>query len=488
MNGLAWLALVQLWVGGLRGIFSKTLHQGVNVTTVGDRVVAAELLRDTSQVPFRITDDTYIPADRYTSREFHNLERERLWPRMWQLACREEDLPRIGDFMEYTIMDYSILVVRTQSGGVKAFHNACRHRGTQLGRGRGSFPTGRIVCPFHGWQWNLDGENTFVYSRQGFAPECLECSEIDLTPVQVAQRWGMVWINMDLSAASFEESLGEITEYIDPLRLDLMRVRWWKQIHLQANWKVAQEAFFEGYHVMQSHPEIAMFVEGDRFKMDGMTNDDGFTGLPGLGHWAHHSIARSAPRPNVEGYSAAEFMIAANRAMWVGAEAAITERAFQIQEELLASGVPTDDKFGVLLMEKVYEDAAARNVPLPAWTPKTTGWAHVFPHFTIGAAGFGSALVYRSRPDGNDPHACIYDFWSIDIPASGEERPRPTQCSDEFFQRMFVVQEDKGNIERQQVGLRAQGYTKNRLARSYEKSISLFHLRLDQILSEVPSH
>jgi phenylpropionate dioxygenase-like ring-hydroxylating dioxygenase large terminal subunit len=435
-------------------------------------------------VPFRITDDTYVPAERYTSQEFHDLERERLWPRMWQVACRDEDLPRVGDFMEYTITDYSILVVRTRNGGVKAFHNACMHRGTQLGREKGSFPTGRIVCPFHGWQWNLDGENTFVYSRQGFVPECVTRAEVDLLPVQVAQRWGMVWINMDLHAPSLEESLGEISEYIDPLRLDLMRVRWWKQIRLQANWKVAQEAFFEGYHVMQSHPEIAMFAIGDQFRMDGMTNDEGFIDLPGLGHWAHHSSGRTERRAVVEGHTGAEYMIAANRAMWIGAEAALTERVFEIQEELVASGVPADDQFAALLMEKVYEDAAARNVPLPAWTPKTTGHAHVFPHFTIGAAIIGGALVYRSRPDGNNPNACIYDFWSIDFPASGEERPKPTQASDEFFQRLFVVQQDKGNIERQQVGLRAQGYTKNRLARSYEKSISLFHRRLDQLLSE----
>jgi nitrite reductase/ring-hydroxylating ferredoxin subunit len=456
------------------------------MTTVSDRVATGELLRDTSQVPFRITDDTYIPAERYTSQEFHDLERERMWPRVWQVACREEDLPRIGDFMEYTIMDYSILVVRPQSGGVKAFHNACRHRGTQLGLNHGSFPTGRIVCPFHGWQWDLDGENTYVYSRQGFVPECLERSEIDLAPVQVAQRWGMVWINMDLSAPSLEEYLGEIAQYIDPSGMDLMRVRWWKQIRLESNWKVAQEAFFEGYHVMQSHPEIAMFADGDQVRMDFMSNDDDqFVGSPKSGHWAHVNAGREViVKEPVVGFSPSEYLIAANRAMWIGAEAAITERAFQLQEELIKSGVPADENFGAVLTEKVYEDALARNVPLPAWTPKTTGWAHVFPNFTIGASGYGSSLVYRSRPDGNDPNACIYDFWSIDIPAGGEERPKPTQASDEFFDRLFIIQEDKGNIERQQVGLRALGHTKNRLAKSYEKSISLFHRRLDQVLSD----
>ena len=126
------------------------------MTTIQERLAVGDLQRDTSQVPHRIVDDNYIPAGRYTSQEFHDLERERLWPRVWQVACREEDLPRNGDFMEYTITDYSILVLKTQTGEIKAFHNACTHRATQLGKDQGSFPTGRIVCPFHGWQFNLD--------------------------------------------------------------------------------------------------------------------------------------------------------------------------------------------------------------------------------------------------------------------------------------------------------------------------------------------
>src|ERR1700722_3372303 len=219
--------------------------------------------RDTSGVPFRIVDDAYIPVERYTSQEFHDLEREHLWVKTWQVACREEDVPRVGDFIEYTIMDYAILIVRGEHGSLKAFHNACRHRGTQLGQGSGSYPTGKIVCPFHGWQWNLNGENTFVYAREGFRPDCLNPSTIDLRPVQVATRWGAVWINMDLDAPSLDDHLGAVVDDIDPLRLELMKVTWWKQVKLRANWKVAQETFFESYHVMQAHPEIAMYVEGD---------------------------------------------------------------------------------------------------------------------------------------------------------------------------------------------------------------------------------
>jgi hypothetical protein len=64
---------------------------------------------------------------------------------------------------------------------------------------------------------------------------------------------------------------------------------------------------------------------------------------------------------------------------------------------------------------------------------------------------------------------------------------RPTQASDEFFFNMWIVQQDKGNIERQQVGLRTQSYKENRLAINYEETISAFHLHLDQVLAQEPA-
>jgi phenylpropionate dioxygenase-like ring-hydroxylating dioxygenase large terminal subunit len=457
------------------------------MTVVGEPTSVSQG-RDTSTVPFRITDDQLIPAERYTSQEFHDWERERLWPREWQVACREEDLPRVGDFMEYTIMEYSILVVRNQSGDIKAFHNACRHRATQLGQGSGSFPTGQIVCPFHGWKYDLDGTSTYVYARQGFRPEFLESAEIDLKPVQVAIRWGTVWVNLDLHARSLEESLGGIVEYIDPLGMDLMRVKWWKQIRLEANWKVAQEAFFESYHVMQTHPELAMFANGDALDMDTFDGSIPLTEIPGLGHWAHvlasHNFGTAEGLQ--KGASSGDSMVAINRANWFGTRAQMTERALEIQEELLARGVPCDDNLGTVLKNAVFEDALTRNIPLPAPTDKSTSWAHVFPNMTF-VSGYGSSLIYRSRPDGNDPNACIYDFWSVEIPPTGTDSPKPVQATDEFFEQLFIVQQDKSNIERQQVGLRSRGYRENRLATTYEKSITLFHRRLDQILAEPPT-
>jgi phenylpropionate dioxygenase-like ring-hydroxylating dioxygenase large terminal subunit len=444
--------------------------------------------RDTSNVPYRITDEAYVPAARYTNQEFHDLEKQRLWPRTWQVACREDEIPRAGDFVEYKITDYSILVVRTKTGGVSAFHNACPHRATQLGRGSGSYPTGEIVCPFHGWKFDLEGQCTYVYSPQGFRADTVAPEKTALKSIQADTRWGLVWINMDASAPPLEQCLGELVEFVDPLRMDQMRVHWWKQIRLEANWKVSQEAFFEAYHIMQSHPEMALFANGDDFRMHVVDALNPRLILKDKGHWAHTAHAfdpANAPKNHKmhEHHTNSDVLIMRNRAMYLGAQATMPEWAYKIQEDLLASGVAPDENFGMILMQKVRESASERNVPIPAPNPKATSWAHAFPNLTF-LSGYGSVLMYRSRPAENDPNACIYDFWSLEFVAEGTEARRPVQASDEFFESMWVVQQDKGNIERQQIGLRSLGHTENRLATNYEKTISVFHQHLDQVLAQ----
>ena len=101
-------------------------------------------------------DSHELDTARYTSPEFMAREAAELWPTVWQMACRENEIPEAGDYLEYTILDRSVLVVRDRDGDVQAFNNACRHRGTALAVGSGS--TECFRCPFHGWTYALDGE------------------------------------------------------------------------------------------------------------------------------------------------------------------------------------------------------------------------------------------------------------------------------------------------------------------------------------------
>ena len=110
--------------------------------------------------------------------EFYALENELLWPRVWQMACRLEEIPKPGDYVEYEILDESIIVVRVDADTVRAYHNACRHRGVKLVEGNGNRRT--FVCPFHGWCWGIDGRNTFVLRPEEFDEHNLDPDDLRL--------------------------------------------------------------------------------------------------------------------------------------------------------------------------------------------------------------------------------------------------------------------------------------------------------------------
>ena len=78
--------------------------------------------------PDEVRDD-FVPKEAYSSPEFARLEEAKLWPRVWQIACRLEEITRVGDYVTYDIVDDSIIIVRVSPSEVKAYHNACPHRG-----------------------------------------------------------------------------------------------------------------------------------------------------------------------------------------------------------------------------------------------------------------------------------------------------------------------------------------------------------------------
>src|ERR1043166_9204501 len=164
---------------------------------MADGIIAPQLT-----VPFKVTNPERIPARRYYDQGFYDLEVERLWPRTWQMATRLERIPEVGDWAEYSNLGKSVIVVRTKDG-IKAFHNACRHRGVPLAaeRGAGNCRTQGFICPFHGWRWTADGKNTFVYGRHMFSESQLEEADLALKRCRV-ETWGnCAWVNFEIGRA-----------------------------------------------------------------------------------------------------------------------------------------------------------------------------------------------------------------------------------------------------------------------------------------------
>jgi phenylpropionate dioxygenase-like ring-hydroxylating dioxygenase large terminal subunit len=445
---------------------------------------------DTSDVPFRMSDALLVPVERYYDKAFFEKEKE-VWLHVWQHACHETEIPKPGDFTEYKILDQSVILIRQVDGTVKGFYNACRHRGTALACGTGTYRGGQVVCPFHGWRWNLDGSNSYVYTRQGFRPDTVEQAEVDLPEVQVGLKWGFVWVNFDPDAIPFEENWHGVGEALDHQGFEKMHVTWWHQIEFEANWKVAQEAFFEAYHVMQAHPEMALFQRDDNFPAMGS-----YLSVPEQGHtWAQYGQASDDgavkdPYTGLDlkgrGKHPAELYHAGLTVMWEGAQSMTNARQIEIADEVIAT-VPHDDFFEEFY-RRAYVDAAERNVPLPPPHPDNTGHWTAFPNFT-GVVALGCSLTYRSRPHPSDPNKCIYDFWGLEIPPKGTSVTRPQVAADDAptWDDLWFVQQDASNIERMQTGIRTNGQKYNRLSPELEKMIVNWHQTMDQHIAKYSS-
>src|SRR5580698_8065762 len=108
-----------------------------------------------------------IPTEPYLSEQYARAEKAKLWSKVWQIACRSEELPKVGDYVTYDILDESIIVVRSAPQKISAYYNVCQHRGRRLTEGCGQ--TRQFRCAFHGWTWNLDGKNIFVLDRDDWS-------------------------------------------------------------------------------------------------------------------------------------------------------------------------------------------------------------------------------------------------------------------------------------------------------------------------------
>lgn len=196
--------------------------------------------------------DNEFPVERYTSKDWHDKEVELLWKKVWQFACREEDIPEPGDYIRYDIAGMSFLVVRTDSGEIRAYPNACLHRGRMLKEFDGY--ASEIRCAFHGFCWRLDGSLKEIPADWDFPH--INKEEFSLPKLPTATWAGFVFINPDQDCAPFEDYIKDLKSQFERWDLEAL----YKQAHvakiMPCNWKIAQEAFCEAYHVSGTHPQI----------------------------------------------------------------------------------------------------------------------------------------------------------------------------------------------------------------------------------------
>jgi phenylpropionate dioxygenase-like ring-hydroxylating dioxygenase large terminal subunit len=434
-----------------------------------------------------------IGVGRYIDPGFARLEFEKLWSKVWQVAARLDEIPEPGDYTVYEIGTQAVLLVRVDASTVKAYQNFCPHRGTALGQGCGHFENGRIVCPFHGWRWDLAGNNTFVLERQEFRGGALRSSDVALREVHSVVFAGFVFINLDAKPPSFDDYIAPLRQWLEDFAIGEMHHYWWKSIGIPANWKVAQEAFFEAYHVAATHPQLDSVgrevVYGNGKDGEMLHQNVRYEALPN-GHGRFHAGPKKPMAGHVQGKGdPLEEMIARLTLNVEGMDAMVLQEDVDVLKSLRGKPVPEGSSLGAEYVKALYARAAEQQRPMPKPSPEVLGqWGgefFLFPNFLI-LPNAGNCEFYRSRPDPSDPDRCIFEVYSTKTYPAAQKPPRavvqqvPMERANEDF--LLIPQQDLSNIPRIQKGLHSSRMRQTWLAAEQEKIILNMHQELDRYL------
>ena len=432
--------------------------------------------------PYPVVDPEMIPARRYYDEAFYRQECDAVWSRVWQMACRLEQIPNVGDWVEYAILDKSVIVVRAKDG-VRAFHNHCRHRGLPLAEsgGHGNCKGKGFICPFHGWRWSLEGECTFVYGSHLFSERLLEKDALALRSVRVDTWAGCAFVNFDENAPPLRDFLGPVADRLEAHGADKMRAEWWYATVLPANWKVAMEAFMEGYHVMKTHPQLQQKLPALYNSMYG--NDTGGIGAP--------INPDLSVRDNIRAQY--EHMQLLNEGM----AGLVHAKEVAIAGDLLDVDLPGDPAQAVPLWYGIVQSEVTRrlreageDVPdlnAVAVSDPVNVVEFMFPNYFL-LSFFSGMSSYRIRPLG--PESCLFELWSLTHFAPGKEPPppmEPTVLPHDSQDFPLIPRQDYSNIPLQQKGLHSQGFEAMRLSKSVEGLISNYHRLIDGFIAGADS-
>lgn len=225
-----------------------------------------------------------IDPSAYTSDEFFELEKKQVFQRNWVVAGPADRVRDTGDIMIAEVGGQSVIITRDENKALRAFYNVCRHRGTQLCQENGSVKK-HIICPYHGWGYNLKGEciGTPLFDK-GANRRTIEIHDMShlrdfdkkdygLFPVRVDQ-WGMlIFICLDETAPSLLEVVGDLPTRLKNFRLDEWHVLGERTYDIKCNWKLLFENAVEYYHLPWVHPRLAKtsrVADHHRWQGDGM--------------------------------------------------------------------------------------------------------------------------------------------------------------------------------------------------------------------------
>ncbi|WP_174543246.1 SRPBCC family protein [Paraburkholderia monticola] len=248
-------------------------------TEAGSDLVRA--LRANCERPFG--DARSMPPGVYTSEAFLALEQRDVFRNEWLCVGRASALAQTGDYLTAQIADQPVVVLREPGGELRAFSNVCLHRMSVLLEGRGNVR--RIVCPYHAWNYSLDGKLAgapLMERQSGF------CKDQYALPAVRCETWqGWIYVTLNDHAPSVATQLAGLTSLIEPYGMTDYIETFHEEHVWDTNWKILAENFMESYHL----PMLHRATVGPHSKLEEMECP------PGLPAFNYHWITKEATLP-----------------------------------------------------------------------------------------------------------------------------------------------------------------------------------------------
>lgn len=224
-----------------------------------DALVVQRILDHIDNQTTDLSDTTWRePLEHYRSAERFTAEIEFVLRRFPTPFCPSAALPQTGSYIARDAAGTPLLAVRGTDGQVRAFRNACRHRGTQLATGAGCEKA--FVCRYHGWTYGLDGALRHVPHEYGFPG--LDKRTRGLVPVETVERHGVVFVTQKAPHTT-EQLCDTLPALISP-KLQLLGTN---DVEVAVNWKIAVEGFLEGYHIRSTHRDTFYPIQFDNLNV-----------------------------------------------------------------------------------------------------------------------------------------------------------------------------------------------------------------------------
>jgi phenylpropionate dioxygenase-like ring-hydroxylating dioxygenase large terminal subunit len=429
-------------------------------------------------------------VEAFLSPEYAKAEADLLWAKVWQMAGRVEEIPEVGSFLTYEIGDDSILVVRTASDKIKAYHNVCPHRGRRLvstppGENRACGTKKRFVCGFHGWAFNLDGKNAHVLDPQDWKGALTE-ARTSLSEVKADTWGGWIFINMDPNCGSLREFLEPAAGILDAFQFEKMRYKWRQWVIYPANWKTALEAFMEPYHVAGTHTQLLKYGQfyaySKAYGMHGVSGFDERDKSMKMSQSSSVTRVGAGADPRVSTYELARENY--ETVNYAASTDTLVNAAKRLKDELPEGTSPQDVIKHWLASARA--DDAKRGVIWPTISPENMSEAglawHVFPNMSV-LQGITFALCYRARPYGDDPNQCIFESYALERYPEGQEPKTEWVYAEPTAEKWgSVLAQDFSNMSEVQKGMKSRGFRGTLPNPHQERKITNFHRNLAKFM------